>query len=101
MDIIVLPACSITARTSLKSRLISPGTVTRSAMPWTPWRSMLSARREGILDGHVGTGHLMQALVGNDDQRIHVLAQRRESLLGYSLPAGALKGERQASLPPR
>ena len=32
-------------RTSAKSRLISPGSVIRSEMPWTPWRSTSSATR--------------------------------------------------------
>ena len=33
------------ARTSAKSRLIRPGIVIRSVMPWTPWRRTLSASR--------------------------------------------------------
>ena len=33
-------------RTSAKSRLIRPGTVIRSVMPCTPWRSTLSASRK-------------------------------------------------------
>ena len=33
------------ARTSAKSRLIRPGTVIRSLMPWTPWRSTSSTTR--------------------------------------------------------
>ena len=38
-----VPALVITERTSAKSRLIRPVIVTRSDMPWTPWRSMSSA----------------------------------------------------------
>ena len=45
MPIIAVPASDITARTSAKSRLISPGSVIRSQMPCTPWRSTSSAIR--------------------------------------------------------
>ena len=40
-----LPASDMIVRTSAKSRLISPGSVIRSEMPWTPWRSTSSATR--------------------------------------------------------
>ena len=40
-----LPAPDMIVRTSAKSRLISPGSVTRSEMPWTPWRRTSSATR--------------------------------------------------------
>ena len=36
-------------RTSAKSRLITPGTVIRSVMPWTPWRSTSSAMRNASM----------------------------------------------------
>ena len=45
MPISALPASCMIVRTSAKSRLISPGIVIRSVMPWTPWRSTLSASR--------------------------------------------------------
>ncbi len=41
-----MPAFSMIARTSAKSRLIRPGIVIRSVMPWTPWRRTLSASRK-------------------------------------------------------
>ena len=41
-----LPASDMIVRTSAKSRLISPGSVTRSEIPWTPWRSTSSATRK-------------------------------------------------------
>ena len=37
------PASGMIVRTSAKSRLIRPGIVIRSVMPWTPWRRTLSA----------------------------------------------------------
>src|SRR5215204_4249935 len=43
------PASDMTARTSAKSRLIWPGVVIRSVMPWTPWRRMSSAIRKASL----------------------------------------------------
>ena len=39
------PASLMIVRTSAKSRLIRPGSVTRSEMPCTPWRSTSSATR--------------------------------------------------------
>ena len=46
MPIIAEPAFDITVRTSAKSRLIWPGVVIRSVIPWTPWRRMSSAIRK-------------------------------------------------------
>ena len=40
------PASRMIVRTSAKSRLIRPGIVIRSVMPWTPWRRMSSAWRK-------------------------------------------------------
>ena len=40
-----VPASAMIVRTSAKSRLISPGSVIRSEMPCTPWRSTSSAIR--------------------------------------------------------
>ena len=40
------PASFMTVRTSAKSRLMSPGTVMRSLMPCTPWRSTSSTTRK-------------------------------------------------------
>ena len=39
------PASDMIVRTSAKSRLMRPGIVMRSVMPWTPWRRTLSASR--------------------------------------------------------
>ena len=41
-----VPASDMIVRTSAKSRLIRPGSVIRSLMPWTPWRSTSSATRK-------------------------------------------------------
>ena len=41
-----VPASCMIVRTSAKSRLIRPGIVIRSVMPWTPWRRTLSASRK-------------------------------------------------------
>ncbi len=40
------PASVMIVRTSAKSRLMRPGIVIRSVMPWTPWRRTLSASRK-------------------------------------------------------
>ena len=46
MPISAVPASCMIARTSAKSRLIRPGIVIRSVIPWTPWRRTLSASRK-------------------------------------------------------
>ena len=43
MPIMAVPASLMMVRTSAKSRLMRPGTVMRSVMPWMPWRSTSSA----------------------------------------------------------
>ena len=43
MPISAVPASFMIVRTSAKSRLISPGSVIRSVIPWTPWRRTSSA----------------------------------------------------------
>ena len=43
MPISAVSESDMIVRTSAKSRLISPGIVIRSQMPWTPWRSTSSA----------------------------------------------------------
>ncbi len=40
------PASFMIVRTSAKSRLISPGTVMMSLIPWTPWRRTSSTTRK-------------------------------------------------------
>ena len=53
----------MTARTSAKSRLMSPGTVIRSLMPWTPWRSTSSTtRKASTMDVSVLTTSLSRSL---------------------------------------
>ena len=49
MPISDAPASCMIVRTSAKSRLISPGTVIRSVMPWTPWRRTSSAIRNASM----------------------------------------------------
>src|SRR3954451_13119794 len=46
IPISAVPASFMIVRTSAKSRLIKPGRVIRSQMPWTPWRSTSSAIRK-------------------------------------------------------
>ena len=46
IPISAVPASCMIVRTSAKSRLIRPGIVIRSVMPWTPWRRTLSASRK-------------------------------------------------------
>ena len=43
------PASFMIARTSAKSRLISPGIVMMSLIPWTPWRSTSSTTRNASM----------------------------------------------------
>ena len=49
MPISDAPASCMIVRTSAKSRLMSPGTVIRSVMPWTPWRRTSSAIRNASM----------------------------------------------------
>src|ERR1700741_246387 len=49
MPISALPAPDITPFTSAKSRLIRPGVVVRSVMPWTPESSTSSAERKASI----------------------------------------------------
>ena len=51
MPIIAVPASDMTARTSAKSRLIRPGSVIRSQIPCTPWRSTSSATLNASTSG--------------------------------------------------
>ena len=46
MPISAEPASFMIARTSAKSRLMSPGIVMMSLMPWTPWRRTSSTTRK-------------------------------------------------------
>ena len=43
MPIMAVPACFMMVLTSAKSRLMTPGTVMRSVMPWVPWERTASA----------------------------------------------------------
>ena len=43
MPIMAVPACFIIVLTSAKSRLMTPGTVMRSVMPWVPCERTASA----------------------------------------------------------
>ena len=46
MPIIAVPEAFMMVQTSAKSRLMRPGTVMRSVMPWVPWHSTSSAMRK-------------------------------------------------------
>ena len=69
------PAPCMTDLTSAKSRLIRPGVVMRSVMPWTPESSTWSAERKAssMRDGAVADRQ--QPVVGDDDEGVDLLAE--------------------------
>ena len=85
------PASRIVVRTSAKSRLIRPGSVISSEMPWTPWRSTSSATWKASIIVVVARQHGEQPLVRDDDQRVDLGAQRLDALLGLLRAPGALE----------
>ena len=78
------PASRIVVRTSAKSRLIRPGRVISSEIPWTPWRRTSSATWKASTIVVVFAEHREQALVGDDDQRVDLGAERLDALLGLA-----------------
>ena len=89
-----LPASDMIVRTSAKSRLISPGSVIRSEMPCTPWRSTSSATRKAST---------IEVVLSSTDSRrefgitISVSTSRASSStpqVGLLAAPGALEGER-------
>ena len=88
-------------RTSAKSRLIRPGSVTRSEMPWTPWRSTSSATRNASTIEVLRSSTDEQPVVGDDDQRVDLVGERVDPGLGLVAPARALELERPGDDPDR
>ena len=87
------PASFMTVRTSAKSRLMRPGTVIRSVMPCTPWRSTSSATLKASMIDVRALDDLQQPVVGDDDQGVDLLAQLADAVLGLPRPALALEHE--------
>ena len=64
------PASFMIARTSAKSRLMSPGTVMMSLMPWTPWRRTSSTTRKASTMRGVLLDDVLEPVVGDRDQGV-------------------------------
>src|SRR3954447_2454136 len=108
-----LPAPLITLLTSAKSRLMRPGVVIRSVMPWTPdsstwsaWRKasiMLMPRMVGLAEGvhhaDAPVAEREQPVVRDHDERVALVAQLFDARLGLYLPPLALEGERAGDHP--
>ena len=88
------PASRMIVRTSAKSRLTSPGTVIRSVIPWTPWRSTSSAMPERLDERRLLLDHLEQPVVLDHDQRVDVVAELLDPGLGLLGAHAPLEGER-------
>ena len=88
-----LPRFDMTAFTSAKSRFTSPGTVTRSEMPLVALSSTSSATPKASVSVRVLLDHRQQALVGDDDERVHLGAQLGEAVVGLAQAAPPLEAE--------
>ena len=68
--------------------------VIRSVMPCTPWRRTSSAiRKASTIDGAL-LDHLEQAIVGDDDQRVDLVAQLLDSTIRLIGTLASLEAER-------
>ena len=76
------PASPMILRTSAKSRLMMPGRVMTSLMPWMAWQQDVVRGAQGVLEAGLGVAHREQAVVGDDDQRVDLLAQGADALFG-------------------
>ena len=81
-------------RTSAKSRLIRPGSVTRSEMPCTPWRSTSSATRKASTIDTLRSSTDSRRLFGTTISVSTSSAQRGDPGLGLVAAARALELER-------
>ena len=63
-------------------------------MPWTPWRSTSSATRNASIIDVLLVEHGQQAVVRDDDQRVDLVRQRLDAVLGGLRAARALEAER-------
>ena len=84
----------MTLLTSAKSRLIRPGVVIRSVMPWTPESSTWSALRNASMTDDVVLADLQQPVVRDHDQRVALGPQRVDAVLGLRRALLALEAER-------
>ena len=94
MPISALPAPDMTDFTSAKSRLIRPGVVIRLVMPCTPESSTSSADRNASISETPDVAELQQPVVGDDDQRVALVAQLCDAVLGLPRAPPALERER-------
>ena len=76
------PASFMMARRSLMSMLISPGMVITSEMDCTALAQHVVGLAESLVGGRVLVDHVEKAVVGDDQQGVHALAQLLDALLG-------------------
>ena len=88
------PASFMIARTSAKSRLMSPGTVMMSLMPWTPWRRTSSTTRKASRMLVFFWTTSREAVVRDRDEGVDLGLELLGGLLGDELAPGALEAER-------
>ena len=94
MPISDAPASCMIVRTSAKSRLIRPGIVIRSVMPWTPWRSTSSAsRKASMIEVRRSTTWIRRSL-GMTMTVSTCFCELGDALLGAARALGALELER-------
>jgi hypothetical protein len=82
------PASFITDLTSAKSRLISPGVVMRSVMPWTPEQQHLVGAAEGVQHADLAVADRQQPVVGDDDEGVDLVGEGLDAGLGLRWPGG-------------
>ena len=77
--------------TSAKSVLMRPGVVMRSVMPCTPCSSTSSAILNALSIEVFSFGDREQPVVRDDDERVDLLLQLLDALLGLHRAAAALE----------
>ena len=82
------PASRMIVRTSAKSRLMSPGTVMMSLIPWTPWRRTSSTTRNASRMRGVLLDDVAEAVVGDRDERVDLRLELLGRLLRDQLALG-------------
>ena len=88
------PALDMTVFTSAKSRLIRPGSVISSEMPWMPWRSTSSTTRRADSTGVFRSITWSRRSLGMVI-RVSTFAFRAwDALFGHPLPSRSLEDER-------
>ena len=88
------PASFMIARTSAKSRLMRPGTVMMSLIPWTPWRRTSSTTRKASRIEVFFWTTSREPVVRDRDQRVDLGLELLGGLLGDELAPVALEAER-------